>query len=98
MKLPGMNTARFLRITQVANVILTISHSNAGEERVFSVIHKIRRDDRGSLQLQGTLSSLVTVKLNLPETKAHSIRCVQILLNEINVATNAVYNTSVVPC
>ena len=57
MKLPGMNTARFLRI--------------AGEERVFSVIHKIRRDDRGSLQLQGTLSSLVTVKFNLPETKAH---------------------------
>ena len=38
---------------------------------MFSVIHKIRRDDRGSLQLQGTLSSLVTVKFNLPETKAH---------------------------
>ena len=62
MKLPGMNTARFLRIAKVANVILTISHSNAGEELVFSVIHKIRRDDRGSLQRQGTLSSLVTVK------------------------------------
>ena len=71
MKLPGMNTARLLRIAKVANVIFTIPHSNAGEERVFSVIHKIRRDDRGSLQLQGTLSSLVTVKLNLPETKAH---------------------------
>ena len=71
MKLPGMNTARFLIIAKVANVILIISHSNAVEERVFSVIHKIRRDDRGSLQLQGTLSSLVTVKLNLPETKAH---------------------------
>ena len=40
-----------------------------GEERVFSVIRKIRRDDRAKLQLEGTLSSLVTVKLNLPESK-----------------------------
>ena len=29
MKLPGMNTARFLRIAKVANVILTIPYSNA---------------------------------------------------------------------
>ena len=43
----------------MADVILTIPHSNAGEERVFLVIHKIRRDDRGNLQLQGILSSLV---------------------------------------
>lgn len=35
-----------------------IPHSNAGEEWVFSVIRKIKRDDRGRLQLQGTLSSL----------------------------------------
>ena len=32
-----------------------------------SVIHKIKRDDRGKLQLHGTLSSLIFVKLNLPE-------------------------------
>ena len=37
MKLPGMNTARFLRIVKVANVILTIPCSNAGEERAFTV-------------------------------------------------------------
>ena len=30
-------------------------------------IHKIKRDDRGKLQLHGTLSSLIFVKLNLPE-------------------------------
>ena len=40
MKLPGMNTARFLRIAKVANVILIISHSNAGEEQVFSSFTK----------------------------------------------------------
>ena len=39
-----------------AKLVLMIPHSNAGEERVFSVIRKIRRDDRGKLQLDGTLS------------------------------------------
>lgn len=71
MKLPGMDIARFGRLAEVAKLVLTIPHSNAGEERVFSVIRKIRRDDRANLQLHGTLSSLVTVKLNLPETIAH---------------------------
>ena len=69
MKLPGMDTARFARLAKVAQLVLTIPHSNAGEEHVFSVIRKIRRDDRGKLQLEGTLSSLVSVKLNLPENK-----------------------------
>ena len=69
MKLPGTYTARFARLAKVAQLVLTIPHSNAGEERVFSVIHKIRRDDKGKLQLEGTLSSLVSVKLNLPENK-----------------------------
>ena len=48
VKLPKINTTRFLRIAKLANVIITISHSNAREKLVFSVIHKIRRDDRGS--------------------------------------------------
>ena len=34
---------------------------------MFSVIHKIKRDDRGKLHMQETLSSLIYVKLNLPE-------------------------------
>lgn len=58
-------------IFKVAKLILTIPHSNAAEERVFSVICKVERDDRGKLQLEGTLSSLVTVKINLPETRAN---------------------------
>ena len=71
IKLPGMNTARFVRLAKVAKVVLTIPHSNAGEKHVFSVIHKIRRDNRGKQELEGTVSSLVTVKMHLPETKAH---------------------------
>lgn len=34
---------------------------------MFSVIHKIKCDDRGKLQMQGTLSYLIYVKLNIPE-------------------------------
>ena len=67
----GTESARFPNFFQIVKVVLMIPHSNAGEEHVFSVTHKISHDDRGKLQLERTLSSLVTVKLNLPETKAH---------------------------
>ena len=67
LKLPGVEVSRFPMLSKVAQVVLTIPHSNAGEERVFSIIRKIRRDDRGSMQLEGTLSSLITVKINLSE-------------------------------
>ena len=70
MKIPGMDVYRFSTLSKVAKVVLTIPHSNAGEERVFSTIRKIRREDRSKLQLEGSLSALVTVKLNLPETKS----------------------------
>lgn len=63
MKLPGMDICRFSKFGRVAKVVFTIPHSNGGEERVFSDIHKIKHDDRGKLQLQGTLSSLIYVKL-----------------------------------
>ena len=43
--LPGLETSRFLRLSKVAKVALTIPHSNVAEERVFSVIRKIKRDD-----------------------------------------------------
>ena len=69
LEIPGMNTKRFCMLVKVAKVVLTIPHSNAGEERVFSMIRKIKRDDRGRMNLQGTLSSLLTVKMNMPETK-----------------------------
>ena len=69
IKLPEMDTKRFSRLTKVARVVFTIPHSNAGEERVFSMIRK--RDDQGRMNLQGTLSSLLTAKMNLPETKAN---------------------------
>ena len=41
-----------------AKVVLSIPHSNAGEDHVFSVIRKIKREDRGSLQMEDTLELL----------------------------------------
>ena len=35
-----MNTKRFSILAKVAKVVLTIPHSNAGEESVFSMIRK----------------------------------------------------------
>lgn len=97
MKLPGTDTARFARLAKIATLVLTIPHSNAGEERVFSVIRKIKRDDRGKLRLEGTLSSLVTVKLNLPESKTqpcYSFQPPKELLQKAKSATSY-YNKQV---
>jgi len=40
---------------------MTIPHSNAGEEKIFSLINK----NRSSLRLDGTLSLLITVKAHI---------------------------------
>lgn len=87
----------FADVSPIAKLALTIPHSNAAEERVFSVIRKIRRDDRGKLQLEGTLSSLVTVNLNLPESKAQPCYAFQpskTLLQQAKKATSY-YNKEV---
>ena len=97
MKLPGLDSARFAHLSPIAKLVLTIPHSNAAEEPVFSVIRKIRRDDRGKLQLEGTLFSLVTVKLNLPESKAQPCYAFQpskTLLQQAKKATSY-YNKEV---
>ena len=42
-----------------------IPHSNAGEERIFSLINKNKTPSRSSLNLDGTLSSLIVVKTHI---------------------------------
>ena len=54
---------RFDLLVRVALTVLCIPHSNAEEERVFSMIGKNKRAERSSLQVKGTLSSIMTVKL-----------------------------------
>lgn len=52
------------KLFQVAEVVLLIPHSNAEEERVFSMVRKNKTDFRASLATDGSLSSILTVKLN----------------------------------
>ena len=54
---------RFDLLARVALTVLCLPHSNAEEERVFSMIGKNKRAERSSLQVKGTLSSIMTVKL-----------------------------------
>ena len=62
VKKPGTTEHQFDLLFRVAEVIMTIPHSNAGEERIFSLINKNKTPSRSSLGLDGTLSSLITVK------------------------------------
>ena len=67
LKTPGTNACEFDLLFRVAEVIMTIPHSNAGEERIFSMIKKNKTPDRNSLRLDGTLSSLMVVKTHVED-------------------------------
>ena len=54
---------RFRYLSKVAKLILIIPHSNAGEERVFNLIKQNKTPTRSSLCVNGTLSSIIQVKL-----------------------------------
>ena len=47
--------------------VLTIPHSNAAEERVFSMINKNKTQFRSTLDLGKPLNSIVLIKMNSPE-------------------------------
>ena len=57
----GTNDLMSDSLFRVAEVVLTIPHSNTGEE-IFSYINKNKTLSRSSLSLTGTLSSIITVK------------------------------------
>ena len=48
---------------------LVLPHSNAGLERLFSIIRKNKTDMRSSLKLDGTLSSILSIKTDNPESR-----------------------------
>lgn len=54
---------KFGLLLSVARLVLVIPHSNAGEERVFSLIKQNKTPSRSSLHVNGTLSSMIQVKL-----------------------------------
>eukprot|EP00731_Ephydatia_muelleri_P033141 Em0025g97a len=62
LKAPDGNP-RFNRLSKIAKVVLVIPHSNAQEERIFSMVRKNKTCFRPNLDPKGTLSSILTVKL-----------------------------------
>ena len=64
---------RFPKLSSIALLVLTPSHSNADEERVFSLIKKSKTEFTGSLGLNRTLSSIITMKMNL-DGESHQFR------------------------
>nr|XP_033948172.1 uncharacterized protein LOC117453467 [Pseudochaenichthys georgianus] len=60
-KVTGMS--RFGRLSRIAKLVLVLPHSNADAERVFSVVGLNKTKTRNSLALDGTLSSIMTVKM-----------------------------------
>jgi len=47
----------------VAKTVLILPHSDAGEERVVSLIRKTKQYFGSSLQVDGTLAFLLTIKM-----------------------------------
>ena len=60
-------------MSSAALLVLTLPHSNADEEHVFSLIKKNKTEFRGSLDLNRTVSSIITVEMNL-DGESHQFR------------------------
>ncbi len=58
----------FERLAAVDKLVLVLPHANADAERVFSVVGLNKTKRRDSLALDGTLSSIMTIKMANLET------------------------------
>jgi len=74
MVIPESSARRFHCLLKVAELVLVLPHSNAGEERLFSMVRKNKTDSRSSLKLDGMLSNLLAMKLHYPETTTPCFR------------------------
>ena len=67
MKKPGASRCEFDLLFKVAEVMNIIPHSNAGEERIFSLINKNKTPSRSSMKFDSTLSSIIVVKTHIDD-------------------------------
>ena len=67
LKMFGTNDKELDLLVKVARCIMTIPHSNAYEERIFSLINKNKTSSTSSLQADNTLSSLLIVKTHIED-------------------------------
>ena len=67
LKTPGSNDKEFDLLAKVARCIMTIPHSNASKERIFSLINKNKTPSGSLLQADDMLSSLLIVKTHIKD-------------------------------
>ena len=88
--------SRFGLLLRVACIVLITPHSNAGIERVYSLVNKNKRvsTERSRLDIEGSLPSIIVVKLDRPESTKKCYEYVpnDELMSKAKSATNA-YNT-----
>ena len=57
-----------LKLANIALFLLTIPRSNAGEERIFSIIRKNKTKFLSNLDNQTSFNSIMLIKINKPES------------------------------
>ena len=68
LKSPDGCSFKLSRLCKVAFLVMTIPHSSAAEERIFNLIRVNKTDFRHCLDYEGTLSSIITVKMSNLDT------------------------------
>ena len=58
-----------MEIPGIAEIVLVLSRSNAEAERLFSIVRKNKTDSRSCLKLDGSLSAILAIKLQYPESR-----------------------------
>ena len=67
MKIPGTNKSKFENLFKLAKVLLSVVHSNAEEKSLLSRVRKNLASQRASLQLDDTLSIIISFQVNRPQ-------------------------------
>ena len=80
-------TARFEDLLMVAQLILSIPHSNAEEERLFSLIKRNKMAFRPSLDPEETLASILITKLAMKGEKLNRMELPDEILKKAKKAT-----------
>ena len=89
----GYLCAKLPLLSEISLCVLVIPESNAREKRIFSMIRKNETDFRSPLQLDGSLNSIMRIKMYVPEslTASHKWKPSSSLLKACKQATKA-YN------
>ena len=74
-------------LSSISKLILVLPHSNAEEERLFSIVRKNKTAFRPTLDPKGTLSSILTIKFAGKEP-AHQFEPPKELLKKAKSATS----------